>query len=121
MPNGAVVRMIDFSPGSESNMHRAVCCGVGTVCEGEFELSLDSGEARIMRPGDVSINRGAMHKWRNVSPDKPGRMLYFLLDVEPVIVQGKALQFDMGYLGKEYAEYADDRDADDKLPNGNHE
>lgn len=94
--------MIDFAPAACSNMHRAVCLGFGTVCEGEFELSLDSGEKRVLRPGDVSVNRGGMHMWRNLSPDKAGRMLFVLLDVKPVIVNGQALQFDMGYLGKEY-------------------
>lgn len=98
--------MIDFAPGTESNMHRALCVGIGTVCEGEVELSLDSGEKRILRPGDVSINRGAMHRWRNTSGEKPARMLYVLLDVKPIIVNGKALEFDMGYLMKEYAEYS---------------
>lgn len=106
VPRGAVVRMIDFAPGSESNMHRAVCLGIGTVCEGEVELSLGgSGESRVMRPGDVSINRGAMHRWRNVSADKPARMLYVLLDVEPIVVNGKTLEFEMGRLMQEYSEY----------------
>lgn len=99
--------MIDFAPGTESNLHRSLSCVIGTCCEGEMEFSLGSGEKRIMRPGDVSINRAAMHKWRNLSNEKPARMLYILLDVEPVMVQGKALDFDMGYLMKEYADYAE--------------
>ncbi|KAK7972189.1 cupin [Apiospora saccharicola] len=107
MPNGCVVRMIDFTPGAASIMHRALTLGIGTVCEGEIELTLGSGETRILRPGDVSINRGAMHKWRNVSEDKPARMLFTMLDVKPIIVNGKALEFEMGDLMKEYADYAD--------------
>lgn len=107
MPNGCVVRMIDFIPGAASNMHRALTLGVGTVCEGEVELTLGSGEKRIMRPGDVSINRGAMHQWRNTSSEKPARMLFIMLDIKPVIVNGKALEFDMGELMKAYAEYAE--------------
>ncbi|TGJ85569.1 hypothetical protein E0Z10_g3193 [Xylaria hypoxylon] len=107
IPNGCVVRMIDFIPGAASNMHRALTLGIGTVCEGEVELSLGSGEKRILRPGDVSINRGAMHRWRNVSNEKPARMLFTMLDVKPIIVNGKALEFDVGELMKEYAEYKD--------------
>jgi len=102
--------MIDFAPGVESNLHRALCIGIGTVCEGEMELSLDSGETRIMRPGDVSINRGAMHRWRNTSKDKPARMLYVLLDCLPIVVNGKTLEFDLGYLAGEYAEYDGEKD-----------
>lgn len=103
--NGCIVRMIDFAPGAGSELHRSLCLVVGTCCEGEMEFSLSGGEKRIMRPGDVSVNRAAMHAWRNVSPDKPARMLYFMLDVKPVIVNGKPLGFDMGPLADEYAEY----------------
>ncbi|KAI1771732.1 cupin domain-containing protein [Hypoxylon cercidicola] len=107
VPNGVCVRMIDFAPGTESNLHRALTMGIGTVCEGEIELTLsdDRSNNKILRPGDVCINRCAMHRWRNVSNEKPARMLFVMLDVEPVIVNGKALEFDMGYLMKEYAEY----------------
>jgi quercetin dioxygenase-like cupin family protein len=111
IPNGVCVRMIDFAPGTESNLHRSLSLVIGTCCEGEMEFSLGSGEKRIMRPGDVSINRAAMHKWRNLSNEKSARMLYILLDVEPVIVNGKALDFDMGYLMKEYADYAENEGA----------
>ena len=105
IPNGCVVRMIDFAPGAASNFHRALTLGVGTVCEGEVELRLSETEVRIMQPGDVSINRGAMHRWRNTSNEKPARMLFVMLDVEPIIVNGKALEFDVGVMMKEYAEY----------------
>ncbi|KAI3327609.1 hypothetical protein HD806DRAFT_549539 [Xylariaceae sp. AK1471] len=107
IPNGCVVRMIDFSPGGASDLHRALCLGIGTVCEGEIELTLGGGEKRTLRPGDVSINRGAMHKWRNVSSEKPARMLFVMLDVAPIVVNGKTLEFEMGKLMDEYAEYAE--------------
>lgn len=99
--------MIDFSPGGASDYHRAITLGIGTVCEGEIELSLGPGQNRIMVPGDVSINRGAIHRWRNVSDTKPARMLFIMLDVKPIIVNGKALDFDMGVLMDEYAKYKD--------------
>ncbi|GAP88231.1 putative cupin domain-containing protein [Rosellinia necatrix] len=107
IPNGSVVRMIDFAPGVESNLHRSLSLVIGTVCEGTMEITLGSGEKRTMVPGDVSINRACMHKWRNPSETAPARMLYVLLDVAPVIVNGKALDFDMGYLMQEYADYED--------------
>ena len=40
--------MIDFGPGLESPMHRAMSIDYGVVLEGEFELTLDSGDRRIM-------------------------------------------------------------------------
>ncbi|KAI0200236.1 hypothetical protein F4808DRAFT_451050 [Astrocystis sublimbata] len=85
--NGSVLRMMDFSPGLLSPMHRAVSLDYGVVLEGEFEMILDSGETRIMRQGDVSINRGSAHAWRNITGNgtMPGRMLYMLLDSKPVV------------------------------------
>lgn len=54
MPNGSVARLIDFAPGMESPIHRAMSIDYGVVIEGKFELSLDSGEKKIMLPGDCS-------------------------------------------------------------------
>ncbi|KAG9496319.1 hypothetical protein J7337_012905 [Fusarium musae] len=107
IPKGCVVRMVDFAPGGESNMHRALSLGIGTVCEGEVELCLseDGKVSRVLRPGDVIINRCAMHLWRNTSKEKPARVLFVMLDVKPVFVNGKALEFDMGELMKEYGDY----------------
>ncbi|RAH42314.1 cupin domain-containing protein [Aspergillus brunneoviolaceus CBS 621.78] len=57
--NGSVVRMIDFAPNVESPLHRAVSIDYGIVVEGEFKLILDSGEERIMRQGDISVQRAS--------------------------------------------------------------
>ncbi|KAJ8119175.1 hypothetical protein ONZ43_g3833 [Nemania bipapillata] len=105
-PGGTVVRMVDFGPGLESPMHRAITLDYGIVLEGVFELELDSGEKRIMRPGDVSVKRAAAHKWRNITGQGtlPGRMLYVLLDCKDVIVNGSKIE---GYLGELQKEYAD--------------
>ncbi|KAK7745569.1 hypothetical protein SLS53_003069 [Cytospora paraplurivora] len=77
------------------------------LCEGEVEFELSGGEKRILQPGDVAINRASLHKWRNTSTVKPARMLYVLLDVEPVIVNGQPLDFQLGLLQDEYAKYKD--------------
>ncbi|MCJ1341997.1 hypothetical protein MMC31_000177 [Peltigera leucophlebia] len=104
VPHGSVVRLIDFAPGVESPLHRALSIDYGVVIQGEFELTLDSGESRMMYPGDVSVNRGAMHKWRNVDADKSGRMLFVLLDCKPLFVEGKEIVQDLGALASEYAD-----------------
>lgn len=57
--NGTIVRMVDFAPGAASPLHRIVALIYSTVLEGEFELTLDSGEKTILRQGDVTILRGA--------------------------------------------------------------
>lgn len=55
-----------------------------------------------MNPGDVAINRGGMHKWRNVSDTHAARMIYVILSVKRVVAAGKELEEDLGYLAKEY-------------------
>ncbi|XXH01656.1 hypothetical protein Hte_008016 [Hypoxylon texense] len=53
--NGSVVRLIDFAPGMESPIHRAMSIDYGIVVEGRFLLTLDSGESKVMLPGDMSM------------------------------------------------------------------
>jgi quercetin dioxygenase-like cupin family protein len=51
-------------PGLISPMHRTTSLDYGVLLEGEIELILDSGEKKLMKRGDVSIQRGTMHLWR---------------------------------------------------------
>lgn len=96
--------MVDFAPGVESPLHRAVSLDYGVVLEGMFELTLDSGEKRVMRQGDVSINRATAHMWKNITGNGtlPGRMLYVLLDCKPVVVNGEKLGEYLGWLEPYY-------------------
>lgn len=101
-PNGTIARLIDFAPGMVTPFHRAISVDYGVVIEGEFEMTLDSGEHRIMRPGDVAVNRACDHKWRNVSHDRSGRMLFVLLDAKPLTVNGERICENLGDLGNDY-------------------
>ena len=92
---GTVVRIVDVGPDSLSPMHRTVSLDLGIVLEGELELVLDSGETRLMGPGDQCIQRGTMHAWRNVSKTKWGRMLYVLQPSQPLEVAGQKLGEDL--------------------------
>ncbi|KAI3531579.1 cupin [Colletotrichum filicis] len=96
IPGGSVVRIVDMAPGSLSPMHRTVSLDYGVVLEGEIDLVLDSGETRRMRRGDVSVQRGTMHAWKNVSETEWGRMLYVLQEAEPLEVGGEVLKEDYG-------------------------
>lgn len=88
IPGGTVLRIVDIGPGLTSPMHRTVSLDYGVVLEGEVELILDSGEKRLMKKGDVSIQRGTNHAWKNVAPDGQwSRMLYVLQESEPVEVR----------------------------------
>ncbi|KAI0886287.1 uncharacterized protein GGS22DRAFT_179189 [Annulohypoxylon maeteangense] len=102
---GSIVRMIDFGPGVESPFHRAETIDYGIIVEGVFEISLDSGKKRIMRQGDVCVQRATAHKWKNITGNGtlPGRIMWVLLDCKPVYVNGKRMQGYLGDLTKEYA------------------
>lgn len=90
-PNGSVCRMCDFSPSNDPQMHRTQSLDYGVVMEGEMELILDSGEVHLMTKGDVAVQRGTMHAWRNPSPTQWARMLFVLLDCEPLKIGDKQL------------------------------
>ncbi|KZL86705.1 cupin domain protein [Colletotrichum incanum] len=96
IPGGSVMRIVDMTPNSISPMHRTVSLDYGVVLEGEIDLILDSGETRRMRRGDVSVQRGTMHAWKNVSETNWARMLYVLQESEPLEVAGQVLQEDYG-------------------------
>jgi quercetin dioxygenase-like cupin family protein len=98
---GTVCRIVDMLPGALSPMHRTVSLDYGVVLEGEVELVLDSGEVRLLKRGDVAVQRGTNHAWRNVTPDvvdengvKTGqwaRMLYVLQPSEEIEIDGRRL------------------------------
>jgi len=71
---GTVLRHVDIPPNTKCTMHRTVSLDYGCVLEGEVQLLLDSGEERVMRRGDVAIQRGTMHQWINQSETEWTRM-----------------------------------------------
>lgn len=89
LPRGSVLRIIDIRPGSQTPMHSTVSLDYGVVLEGEIELALDSGESRVMKKSDVSIQRGTDHLWRNRSQTEWARMLFVTLGAKSVEVGGK--------------------------------
>ncbi|RDL31066.1 Uncharacterized protein BP5553_09855 [Venustampulla echinocandica] len=99
IPGGTVLRMVDMPPGATSPMHRTVSLDYGVVLEGQIELVLDNGESRLMKRGDVSVQRGTMHAWRNASGEgKWARMLYVLQESRPLEISGQELGEDYGGL-----------------------
>ncbi|KAK0846149.1 hypothetical protein LTS02_015006 [Friedmanniomyces endolithicus] len=92
--SGTVLR--DYmEAGHVSPMHRTVSLDYGIVLEGEVELILDSGETRAMKRGDVAIQRGTCHAWRNMSDTEPARMIYVLMPSKPLEVAGQSLGEDL--------------------------
>ncbi|QKX63131.1 uncharacterized protein TRUGW13939_10299 [Talaromyces rugulosus] len=98
LPNGTVLRMVDRAPGTQSAMHRSQTVDYGVVLEGEMEMVMDSDESVVLRPGDVCIQRGTLHQWRNTT-SKWNRMIFVLMDAEPLAVGGELLKGESGYEG----------------------
>ncbi len=61
---GSVLRVCNFAPGSVTPMYRTVSLDLGIVVAREVELVLDSGETRLMKVGDIAVQRETMHAWR---------------------------------------------------------
>ena len=66
------------------------------MLQGEIELVLDSGETRLLMPGDIVIQRGTMHAWRTPSKSKWSRMIFILQDAKQLKVNGKKFTDDYG-------------------------
>lgn len=64
------------------------------IVAGELILILDDGnEVHLKNPGDVAIQKGTMHAWKNPS-SQWARWITVLVDAKPAQVNGTALQPD---------------------------
>ena len=70
--------LIDVFEAEDPAMHRSPTLDYGILLEGELWLELDNGEQRLLRAGDVIIQQGTRHAWRNHS-EKPAKALFFMV------------------------------------------
>ncbi|KAE8453259.1 hypothetical protein EG329_011326 [Mollisiaceae sp. DMI_Dod_QoI] len=98
IPGGTVLRLVDMPPGVTSPMHRTVSLDYGVVLDGSVELILDDGLSKVLERGDMSVQRGTIHAWRNTSETNWARMLYILQESKPIKVDGGVLGEDRGGL-----------------------
>ncbi|KAH7139961.1 hypothetical protein B0J13DRAFT_639139 [Dactylonectria estremocensis] len=91
---GTIVRYVDYPPKASSPMHRTVSCDYAIVLIGEMECLLDSGDTRLVKPGDILVQRGTMHQWINHN-ETWARMLYVLLDAS-LVMDGQVLDESLG-------------------------
>ncbi|KAI1123017.1 hypothetical protein F5Y10DRAFT_252733 [Nemania abortiva] len=103
-PNGSVVRLIDYAPNVQSPLHRSISLGYGVVLEGIFQVTLDSGESKVLRQGDFIVQRATSHKWHNITGNGtlPGRMLYIQLGCSEVHVNNEEIKPFLGELAPYY-------------------
>lgn len=89
--SGSVIRVVDMLPGGVSPMHRSNSIDYGIVLSGTVELELDDGAVVTLAPGDVVVQRGTIHLWRNPSTDVPARIVFVLIEATARTVDGAPL------------------------------
>jgi quercetin dioxygenase-like cupin family protein len=92
--NGAasVLRIVEFGPGYASPRHRTVSIDYLFVLSGELELELDRGTLVRLFQGDIVVQRGTSHLWRNPSQDTPCRVLVSMIEARMVSIGGGVMQ-----------------------------
>ena len=88
---GSVIRVVDMLPGGTSPMHRTSSVDYGIVISGRVELELDDGAKTLLGPGDVVVQRGTIHLWRNPSDSEICRIVFILIEAKPYVHDGKPL------------------------------
>ena len=88
---GSVLWVTEFAPGFESPLHRTFSIDYGVVVSGLLELELEGGECVRLGPGDLIVQRGTNHLWRNPSPDQPCRIVMSMIEARPVQLNGRTL------------------------------
>lgn len=89
---GSVIRIVDMLPGRASPMHRSFSIDYGIVLSGELELELDGGSVTHLVAGDIFVQRGTNHLWRNPSADTVCRIVFILIEAAPIVVDGRVLE-----------------------------
>jgi quercetin dioxygenase-like cupin family protein len=89
---GSVIRIVDILPGRQSPMHRSSSIDYGIILDGTVELELDDGAIKVAQAGDIIVQRGTIHLWRNPSASETCRIAFVLIEAKPRIVNGHALQ-----------------------------
>lgn len=92
LKGGSVIRVADLLPGCVSPMHRTSSIDYGIVLSGTVELELDDGSRTLLGPGDIVVQRGTMHLWRNPSQTEKCRIVWVLIEAGPYFHDGRSLE-----------------------------
>jgi mannose-6-phosphate isomerase-like protein (cupin superfamily) len=72
-------------------MHRTNSIDYGIVLSGQLELELDDERVTLLGPGDIVVQRGTMHRWRNPSRSEVCRIAFILIEAPPYRHDGQPL------------------------------
>ena len=56
-----------------------------------MELLLDSNEKRVLKAGDVGVQRATAHSWSNTSKTESARVFFVLIGCEKLVVDSHEL------------------------------
>jgi quercetin dioxygenase-like cupin family protein len=83
-PVGGTRFMIsEYPPNNNPIMHRTETIDYIIVLSGKIDMELDKSEVVTLKQGDVMIQRGTNHAWRN-RYDETCRMAFVLVDAVPL-------------------------------------
>jgi len=85
---GSVIRTVYMKPGASSPMHRSHSIDYGIIISGHLELDLDGGDTVKLAPGDIVVQRGTNHLWRNPSQTEWCRIVFILIEAAPLVING---------------------------------
>lgn len=68
-PNGTACTILEVPLRNIVPMHRTASIDYGVVIDGTTELVLDSGESKVLSKGDVLVQRGRVHSWRDITKE----------------------------------------------------
>ena len=97
LKGGSVIRIVDMLPNASSPVHRTDSIDYGIIISGKIELELDNQVFKTLSQGDIIVQRGTIHKWRNPSSDEICRIVFVLTEAKPFLVNGKPLEAFMGH------------------------
>ncbi|KAJ6622179.1 hypothetical protein B0H10DRAFT_2014647 [Mycena sp. CBHHK59/15] len=91
-PSGVLFCVTDFQPGGSAPMHRTLSLDYAVVLSGEIVLSLDGGQEKTIRTGEVIVQQGANHAWHNRT-QTTCRILSVMVGSEKIVLaNGEALE-----------------------------
>lgn len=93
---GTNVWVIDMPPGSKSPVHRTVSLDIVIHVHGEVKLTMSNGDARLLKPGDITVQRSTLHEWSNTSETEWARFIGVMNETEPFVAK------EAGALGMEF-------------------
>jgi quercetin dioxygenase-like cupin family protein len=96
LKGGSVIRIVDMLPNASSPMHRSSSIDYGIIISGKIELELDNQVVKTMGQGDIIVQRGTSHKWRNPSSTDICRIVFVLTEAKPYRFNGQPLEDFMG-------------------------